>query len=264
MRHFTQADGGRLLLAAGAQDHQHQRRQNPTKKPFHCVTPNRFLKTFLQPQHQLIHHDGRHRKHEDGRHHEVHVEHLRPVDDQIAETGFGDQKFAHDDADPRQADVHAQRIEERGIVGRDDQPPQDLMPGRAERLHQADLLPVRGQEADMHIQDRDKDRDRDRHGDDRLCARANPDDEHRAERRFRQRVEHDQIRVEHAREQLAPPQADGDERAEQRPEHEANHNLEARRADVQPQLPGSLQAHERVHHARRAADDEGIHPAEPG
>ena len=46
MRHFTQADGGRLLLTAGAQNHQHQRRQNPTKKPFHCVTPNRFLKNF--------------------------------------------------------------------------------------------------------------------------------------------------------------------------------------------------------------------------
>lgn len=125
-----------------------------------------IFEKFLQPQHKLIHHDGRHRKHEDGRHHEVHVEHLRPVDDQIAETGFGDQKFAHDDTDPRQADVHAQRIEERGVVGRDDQPPQDLMPGRTERLHQADLLPVRGQEADMHIQDRDKDRDCDRHGDD--------------------------------------------------------------------------------------------------
>ena len=35
-----------LLLTAGAQNHQHQRRQNPTKKPFHCVTPNRFLKNF--------------------------------------------------------------------------------------------------------------------------------------------------------------------------------------------------------------------------
>ena len=46
MCHFAQADGGRLLLAAGAQNHQHQRRQNPTKKPFHCVTPNRFLKNF--------------------------------------------------------------------------------------------------------------------------------------------------------------------------------------------------------------------------
>ena len=42
----------------------------------------------------------------------------------------------------------------------------------------------------MHIQDRDKDRDRDRHGNDRLGACADPDDEHRAERRFRQRVEH--------------------------------------------------------------------------
>ena len=115
----------------------------------------------------------------------------------------------------------------------------------------------------MHIQDRDKDRDRDRHGNDRLGACADPDDEHRAERCFRQRVEHDQIRVEHAREQLTPPQADGDERAEERPEHEADHDLEARRTDVQPQLPGSLQAHERVHHARRTADDEGVHPAKP-
>ena len=135
------------------------------------------------------------------------------------------------------------------------------MARRAERLHQADLLPIRGQKAHVHIQDRDEERDRDRHGDDRACARADPDDEHRPERRLRQRVEHDQIRVEHAREQLAPPQADGDERAEQCPEQEARHDLQTRRADVQPQLAGALQRRERAHHARRTADDEGVHPA---
>ena len=46
MCHLAQADGGRLLRAAGAQGHQQQYRQNPTKKPFHCVTPNRFLNPF--------------------------------------------------------------------------------------------------------------------------------------------------------------------------------------------------------------------------
>ena len=44
--HLAQADGGRLLRAAGAQGRRQQYRQNPTKKSFHCVTPNRFLNPF--------------------------------------------------------------------------------------------------------------------------------------------------------------------------------------------------------------------------
>ena len=97
----------------------------------------------------------------------------------------------------------------------------------------------------MHIQDRHENGDRERHGDDGFRARADPHDEHRAERRFRQGVQYHEIRLQYTGEKIAPPQSDRHKRAEQRTEQKSHHRLQTRGAQMQPQVARLIESRKR-------------------
>ena len=79
-----------------------------------CVFDEYFFKKY----HKGVHTRGKQAQKEGGAHHEVELEHLPAVDDEIAESRARDDVFAHDGADPRHADADFEHGDQRRIGGR--------------------------------------------------------------------------------------------------------------------------------------------------
>ena len=186
-----------------------------------------MLQQLLGPQHQPVHHHRRGRQDHHAGHDQVHVEHLGPVDDEIAQARPGHEKFPHDHPHPRQAHVDLQGVEQGGEAGGKHQHPQNLTSCGPQGPHQPQLFAVGPQEALIHAEDGDDQGDGQGHHDDGPHPRPHPDDKDRPQGRFRQGVQNHQIGAEHPGHPLPPPHTDGDGGAQQGPGQEAHHGLQA-------------------------------------
>ena len=107
-----------------------------------CVLYDRLF----EQRHKEIHPRGEQAEDAGGAHHEVELEHLPAVHDEIPEPRPRHDVFAHDRADPRHADGDLQHGDEGGERRGDHELAQDLPLRRAHRAQEQDLILICGDE----------------------------------------------------------------------------------------------------------------------
>src|SRR5262249_31478230 len=141
----------------------------------------------------------------DRRHHDVELEYLAAVLDEVAEPEVGGLELADHHADERQPGIYFEGGDQGRHATGQHHLGEDLALGRPEGLGELGLVRVDARKAVVDHENRDEQRDRERHRIDRQGG-AEPDVEDRYERGLRHRIGDHQIRVEHLVEVIPPPQ----------------------------------------------------------
>lgn len=116
------------------------------------------------------------------------AEDLTGVDDQVAESVSGGEKFSDDDTDQTQTDVDFHVADDRRNRTRQYDFCQRMAFGAVERVDQFDLFRVDSLEFCIQVQYASEDRNGHSGNDDRFGVGSEPDDQKRGECRFRETV----------------------------------------------------------------------------
>ena len=112
------------------------------------------------------------------------------------------------------------------------------------------------------MQDRNDDANEHRHKNDCLASGAAPNNDERTERDLRKGIQHYNIRLQHASEEIAPPKREGYHASEYDGDHKADECFRERYADVIKEHSLFVQIADRYCDARGGAHDERIDPSE--
>ncbi len=131
----------------------------------------------------------RHDTEQEDRHQQpIHFEDLTGVDDQVAESVSGGEKFSDDDTDQTQTDVDFHVADDRRNGTRQYDFCQRMAFGAVERVDQFDLFRVDSLEFRIQVQYASENRNGHSGNDDRFGVGSEPDDQKRGECRFRETV----------------------------------------------------------------------------
>lgn len=138
---------------------------------------------------QLVECHGNGAEDDDGSDHHAQLEHLRTVDDQIAEAASCGEKFTDDNAHKRQSDVDF-HIAQDQWNGTGKNHFKECIPAiAAQSIDKLQHFGVRLTETGIQADDGAKDGDGDTRHDDCVYSGAEPDDQQWGQRRFRQGIE---------------------------------------------------------------------------
>ncbi len=216
----------------------------------------------LEQHHRLIQQRRHHRQQYDACHHQIHLENLPAVDDEIPQPRPGHQEFPGDDPHQRQSDVDLEGVKEGGYVIRQHDFAENLPFGGTEGARHTQGARVGIPEAAEHLQHRHHQRNSQRHKDNGAGSGSCQNYDNRTQRDFRQAVEHHQIRLADPGNQRAPPQED----RQQHPGGGAQQKARQGFTDGDPQMVEQVAPRQRPIGAQNSgglAEDEAVDPAQP-
>ena len=196
--------------------------------------------------------------------HQIELEYLAAVDNQVSKTLPGSQKFSDDDAHQCQADIDFRSAEHDGDGAGQDYfaegialtAPQSVDLGGRRSIH---LLKA-GVEADNGTEQGNGDSRHHNGG----AARAQPHDEERSQGGFGQTVQNHQVRFGDFGQLLGIPQQRGGKQADQEHQQETDDGFQQGNAHMHKQ--GAVQYHppKAFGHQAGAGEKEAVDPVQPG
>src|SRR2546422_1339028 len=250
----------------------------PRTAPTAGVSASRALRAVLgppaqQPALHLLdaqrHHDADRAEGDERDHHVRRVERAERLGDEVAEAAprLAAQQLAHHHADQRERDRRREGGERPRQRRGDDHRAHDLPLARAEKARRVDEVGVDRTRALERVEEHDEEDDRPRQH--HLGEETEADDhgDERHQRDPRQRVERDDVRLQHARQAVVAPEHEPGHEAGGDADHEAPqrglHRGEGHLPQAEPDLAGR-EVDEAAGDGGRPADEERVDPVEAG
>lgn len=146
---------------------------------------------------------------DDGEDHIIHLEDLRAIDDQIAESAVGSEKFSDDYTNKTESDVDLHCADQQWDRARYHDLHHNVALTSAEGVDQFDFLRIGLEKASEQCDDGAEDGNGDGGDNNRADVVAEPYDQYRSKSRFRQAVKYDEARLQDLRQRVTFPQKDG-------------------------------------------------------
>ena len=223
-----------------------------------------LLIAFFDKSQQLVEYHCQNTQDDNAEHDVIQSEDLTAVDNEIAETGVGRQKFADNDTHQAETDVDLQVADDGGDTGREDDMSQDIFTSTAQSFNQQQFIAVNVDKSGVKVDNRAENSHGDAADNNGFHIISQPDNENRGQGCLWQAVQNHEIGFKNICGAVAPPEQHGNQGAENQNEDKTDKGFADGNADMVKETFVCGHLRHDFQNPCRAAENEIVNQMAPG